>query len=235
MRLQPIGLCYLKAALRRHVPGVEVVLRDYHHGWGRRTVPLPAELGFLKPYYFVSDKSPFSVFDQYYHFGASWEQIAADVRLLAPDMVGVSSLFSAYHQQALRCAEIVKRELGAVPVVLGGAHASALPERLMAHPAVDFVVRGEGERPLVELVRAWLGARCYEEVPNLVWRDGNRIAFNSRDENYGIDELPLPDLSDLPPQRYHCEGQPMCFVITSRGCPHRCAFCGVHETFGPRY
>ncbi|HXK29200.1 MAG TPA: B12-binding domain-containing radical SAM protein, partial [Candidatus Binatia bacterium] len=43
VRLQPIGLCYLKAAVKKHLPDVEVIIKDYHGGRGRRTVAIPNE------------------------------------------------------------------------------------------------------------------------------------------------------------------------------------------------
>ncbi|HTM09057.1 MAG TPA: B12-binding domain-containing radical SAM protein, partial [Verrucomicrobiae bacterium] len=70
VRLQPIGLCYIKAAVRKHLPEVEVVVRDYHTGYGRRTVAIPPALGYLSEYYADADRSPFSSFHRYYHFGA---------------------------------------------------------------------------------------------------------------------------------------------------------------------
>ena len=47
VRLQPIGLAYIKAAVRKHLPDVEVIVKDYHGGHGRRTVPIPKELRYL--------------------------------------------------------------------------------------------------------------------------------------------------------------------------------------------
>ena len=47
VRLQPIGLAYLKAAVNKHLPGVEVIIKDYHGGCGRRTVAIPKELLYL--------------------------------------------------------------------------------------------------------------------------------------------------------------------------------------------
>ena len=82
VRLQPIGLCYLKAAVKKHLPEVEVVIRDAHGGAGRHTVRIPKELGYLTDYYGVDDKSPFSTFHRFYHFGQSFEQIEKAARLL---------------------------------------------------------------------------------------------------------------------------------------------------------
>jgi len=59
VRLQPIGLCYIKAAVKKWLPDVDVVVRDYHAGYGRQTVAVPRALGYLKEYYPVADRSPF--------------------------------------------------------------------------------------------------------------------------------------------------------------------------------
>ena len=90
VRLQPIGLCYLKAAVKKHLPDVEVIIKDYHGGCGRRTVPIPNELRYLTEYYPVADKSPFSTFHQYYHFGKPFDEIEAEIAELKPDVVGIS-------------------------------------------------------------------------------------------------------------------------------------------------
>jgi radical SAM superfamily enzyme YgiQ (UPF0313 family) len=234
VRLQPIGLCYLKAAVNQRLPGVDVLVRDYHEGCGRRTVPIPRELQYLKEFYPVADKSPFSTFHQYYHFGAPFDAIETDVALIKPDVVGVSSLFTPYYREALEVAARVKRT-GDIPVVMGGAHASAAPESLLSSRNVDYVIRGEGEKPLVELLRHLRGNASIERVPNLLFKQNGRTRSNPMDGNYPIDELPIPDLRDSSPARYALAGKPMAFMITSRSCPHKCSFCSVHTTFGYDY
>ena len=75
VRLQPIGLSYLKAAVRKHLPDIDVSIKDYHSGCGRRTVALPEELQYVAEYYSTADRSPFSTFHNYYHFGRSFDEI----------------------------------------------------------------------------------------------------------------------------------------------------------------
>jgi radical SAM superfamily enzyme YgiQ (UPF0313 family) len=234
VRLQPIGLCYLKATVSRHIPDVEVTIRDYHNGCGRWTVPLPPELQYLHEFYPVADKSPFAAFHQYYHFGKSFAAIEADVAMMKPDMVGISSLFTPYYREALEVAARVKK-YAKIPVVMGGAHASAEPTSLLSSPHVDYVIRGEGERPLVELLCHLRGESSIERVPNLLFKEHGRVRTNPIADNYPIDDLPLPDLSDSPPIRYSLAGKPLTFMITSRSCPHKCSFCSVHTTFGQDY
>ena len=56
VRLQPIGLCYLKAAVKKHLPEIQVLVKDYHQGWGRRTIPVPRELAYLRDFYYYCVK-----------------------------------------------------------------------------------------------------------------------------------------------------------------------------------
>lgn len=234
VRLQPIGLCYIKAAVRKHRPDVEVVVRDYHTGYGRRTVAIPPALRYLSEYYAVADRSPFSSFHRYYHFGASFDDIEADLAALKPDVVGVSSLFTPYYREALEIARRVKKRLSA-PVVVGGSHASAAPESLLSSPHIDYVIRGEGEKPFVQFLDYLQGKKPVEAVANLAYKRAGDFILNPVEDNFSLDELPFPDLGDLTPARYALAGKPMTFMITSRSCPHRCSFCSVHTTFGREY
>jgi radical SAM superfamily enzyme YgiQ (UPF0313 family) len=234
VRLQPIGLAYLKAAVKKHLPKVEVIIKDYHGGWGRKTVPIPKELRYLSDYYSVADKSPYSTFHQFYHFGKSFDEIEVEVAELKPDVVGISSLFTPYFREALEVAARVKRRTTAI-IVMGGSHASAVPESLLASASVDYVIRGEGEKAFVEFLRHLLGQKSVENVPNLVYRQDGEMVFNHMTDNFPIDEFPFPDLSDLVSDTYTLAGKPMTFMITSRSCPHKCSFCSVHTTFGTDY
>jgi radical SAM superfamily enzyme YgiQ (UPF0313 family) len=234
VRLQPIGLCYLTAAVRKNLPDVEVIVRDYHAGCGRMTVSIPKELRYLRAFYSVADKSPFSTFHDYYHFGKSFDAIEADIASMQPDIVGISSLFTPYFREALQVAARVKKHSRA-PVIMGGSHASAEPESLLSSLNVDYVIRGEGEKPLVELLRHLRGETPIERVSNLVFKEHGLLRSNPMAGNYPIDMLPLPDLSDFLPANYSLAGKPMAFMITSRSCPHRCSFCSVHTTFGHDY
>jgi radical SAM superfamily enzyme YgiQ (UPF0313 family) len=234
VRLQPIGLAYLKAAVGKHLPEIDIVIKDYHSGWGRRTVPVPKELRYLNQYYAVADKSPFSTFHQFYHFGKSFDEIEAEIAELKPDVVGISSLFTPYFREALEVAARVKKRSKAL-VVMGGSHASAAPESLLASPHVDYVIRGEGEKAFVAFLRSLLDQTSLEHVSNLAYKLNGQVVLNPMAENFPIDELPFPALGDFVPSTYTVAGKPMTFMITSRSCPHKCSFCSVHTTFGTNY
>ena len=234
IRLQPLGLCMLKAALGKFLPEVEVIVKDYHQGHGRKTIPVPAELSYLKEYYATPDLSPFSTFHQYYHFGASFEALAEDALGEKPDLIGISSLFTPYYREALACAREIKKRTP-VPILVGGSHVSASPMSMLRDPDVDFIIRGEGERPLVELVRALLAGTSLTDVPNLGYKRNGVAVLNAIGDPYPLDELPLADFTDLATKRYLHERRPLCFITTTRGCPHRCTFCSVRSTFGEKF
>lgn len=234
VRLQPIGLAYLKAAVKKHLPDIEIIIKDYHGGCGRRTAAIPKELRYLTDYYAVADKSPFSTFHRFYHFGKSFDEIEAEIAEIKPDVVGISSLFTPYFREALEVAARVKKRSDAI-VVMGGSHASAVPQSLLASPHVDYLIRGEGEKPFVELLRRLLGQTPVADMPNLGYKREGAMVCNPMEDNFPIDELPFPDLSDFSPSAYTLAGKPMTFAITSRSCPHKCSFCSVHTTFGTNY
>jgi radical SAM superfamily enzyme YgiQ (UPF0313 family) len=234
IRLQPLGLCMLKGAAKKFLPHVQVMVRDYHQGYGRKTISLPPELSYLREYFRYPDASPCSTFFHYYHFGAPFEAIAEDVAREKPDLVGISSLFSPYHREAVTCAREIKKHLE-VPVLMGGSHVSAAPQSVLRDPSVDFIIRGEGEKPFVEFLRAWQAGVPLEDVPNLGFKRDGEPVLNPMAENFPLDDLPLADFSDLKKERYRFEKKPLCFITTSRGCPHRCTFCSVHLTFGEKF
>ena len=235
MRLQPIGLAYLKAILKKTFPEIEVIVKDMHHGWGRKTIAWPDELSYLKEFYSIHDLSPFSTFHHYFRFGADLKQALHEVERLNPDLVGISLLFTAYAPQALELAMAIKNRLK-LPVLLGGSHVSSIPQQLLSLPFVDFVIVGEGERPMVEFVDQWLGQKQFKKVANLGFKDqAGRLILNEMKENYPLDDLPFPDFSDLNLDSYRFAQKRLSFLISSRSCPYQCAFCSVHQTFGRNY
>ena len=234
IRLQPLGLCMLKAAAKKLLPNMQVTVKDYHQEHGRKTIPLPAELSYLRKYFKYPDSSPFSTFFHYYHFGASFEEIAKDVTYEKPDLVGISSLFSPYHREALACAREIKKRLN-IPILMGGSHVSAAPLSVLNDWSVDFIIRGEGERPFVEFLKAWKAGLPLESEPNLGFKRNGEPVLNPMAENFALGDLPVADFSDLSPDRYLFEKKPLCFITTSRGCPHQCTFCSVHLTFGDKF
>ncbi len=138
-----------------------------------------------------------------------------------PDLVGFSVVTNLY-PWARRVSLAVRRRLG-VPVVWGGVHPSALPDRVLDSGACDFVIRGEGEAALLELVDQLSGPRRFSTIRNLSWRDGDRNVHNPMRPGYtDLGALPLPDKALFAP---HFDFATSYLTLTSRGCPYRCSYC----------
>jgi radical SAM superfamily enzyme YgiQ (UPF0313 family) len=83
----------------------------------------------------------------------------------------------------------------------------------------------------VDLIQRLQSGRGFEDVPALVYKKDGRLAFNPSGPPASIEDIPVPDLSDLDQKAYEFERRPLCVILFSRGCPHRCSFCSVHTTF----
>jgi anaerobic magnesium-protoporphyrin IX monomethyl ester cyclase len=163
-----------------------------------------------------------------------WAELARVVRDEAPDLVGLTAVTATY-PSAARFAELVKGVDPEIPVVLGGVHASTLPaEALAGAPAVDFVVRGEGEETLRELAGALEASRAGRArfdpgaIAGLHYRDEDGAVRHgpARPSLTDLDAVPFPlreglvYTADLHPAFYQA-------MVTLRGCPYQCIYCAV--------
>ncbi|RJP29141.1 MAG: radical SAM protein [Candidatus Omnitrophota bacterium] len=131
-----------------------------------------------------------------------------DYSKLEADVIGISILTST----AKRGYEIAKR-FPREKVVIGGIHASLLPEE--ASQYARQVVIGEGENIIVDVIEG---------------RNKDRLVYGSAVED--LDSLPFPDFSLIKGYR---RASAVTLVSTSRGCPFDCSFCAVTKLFGRKY
>ncbi|MFA5139642.1 MAG: radical SAM protein [Elusimicrobiota bacterium] len=154
-------------------------------------------------------------------------------RMRAPKIVGISVL-TATSARAYELAGTIKRLEPSAQVILGGVHATVLPEEALSRPGPDYVVRGEGELTLSELVRRIAKGQGAEGVQGVSHRCGGTVIHNP--------ERPLvEDLDSLPRFPYHLFAKDAAFypgfasVQTSRGCPFGCKFCSQRSVTGRSY
>lgn len=147
-----------------------------------------------------------------------------------PEVIGFSCVTSNF-LDAVRLAGMAKALVPGIRTIVGGAHASALREQVLARfPEMDFVAVGEGERTLLELIEG----RAPAEIKGLVHRvDGGAALFNGyREDALVLDELPYPAYEKLAgfPHVYklpifNYPKAPNASCNTSRGCPYACSYC----------
>lgn len=165
-----------------------------------------------------------------------WEYVSG------ADVVG----FSAITCTLTRTAELVERAKRVNPngiIVLGGPEPTCLPQRSL-HAGADFVIKGEAEQSLLRFVDAVRRVKAtattrtdlideVRDIPGIAWLEDGSLRFGPphRQLTRGeIDALPFIDGSLI--HRHHNEVTAV--IWRSRGCPHRCEFCEVHEIW-PRH
>jgi len=173
--------------------------------------------------------------------GQGIDKIINIIRDEAPAMIGISSATPNF-SNAVRIASLAKDIDPKVPVVIGGIHASALPEFVLKQSGpVDLVVVGEGEYTMLELARAVSQGGSFEHIQGLAYRkDGRILRTEARPFIKDVDVLPMParDLIDMGlffPNVFNIRKKRTAGMISSRGCPFKCYFCASHITMGAGY
>ncbi|MBN2525070.1 MAG: B12-binding domain-containing radical SAM protein [Deltaproteobacteria bacterium] len=120
----------------------------------------------------------------------------------------------------LRLTKKVKGIYPTIKTVWGGIHPSLFPEMTIRHDAIDFVVVGEGEDPLLALMRG-------ETHPRLFVKDS---VFNTSGKNFKYGSAtsltePNYELINLEQYFFKNRGERNLPLLSSRGCPSRCTFC----------
>ena len=160
-------------------------------------------------------------------------RIARLAAAYAPDLVGLP-LLAETAPQVYRIVEAIHRASPRARFVLGGPTASAWPEwTLKNFECVDYVISGEGERPLVKLCHVLDGRARADEVQGLSWRECFSIRHTppaAYERN--VDAFPTPAREVVADayerKKYYTllvRERPTDTITTTRGCPFRCAFC----------
>jgi anaerobic magnesium-protoporphyrin IX monomethyl ester cyclase len=225
-RTIPYGLASIAAAVSRK--GFSVDILDAMATGKSRVLPLPEIMEDLIPYYGRADRSPFSLFHQFRHYGYSLEHIGRQAKASGAFLVGIASLFTAYSEMAIAVARTVKANLPGCTVVLGGHHPTALPVEAMLDPAVDLVLRGEGEVGMPELAAALKADSGLAGVPGIVLRNADGTLYIRepalcRDP----DRFPVPAFELIRRKYYQRAGRDSISITASRGCPLSCSYCAT--------
>ena len=128
----------------------------------------------------------------YYTYGLSDMDIMQRIKDYAPDLVGVTSMFSSQQDNALNHCDLVKKVNKEIIVVIGGIHSSLFPKETVMHDSVDYVIIGEGEYRLVNLIESLNNGKT-PKFDGIAYKKNSEIKVNpktTRIEN--LNALPLP-------------------------------------------
>lgn len=161
-------------------------------------------------------------------------------RVTDADVVGLTAMTPTIGA-AIGIARYLKQTNSNSTIVLGGAHATLLPEETLSiAPEIDVIVRGEGEKTIVELLQVLEDKQALDGIPGISYRKDDAIVHNPpRSANVDLDSLPFLAYHLLPWQKYrphppHGRAYPFAAIITSRGCPYRCSYCSK-PIFGSKF
>lgn len=155
-------------------------------------------------------------------------EIEPEIADFKPALVGMSVFTGYLNKRYVDLSRSLKTK-GHL-IVWGNAHASLLPEQVLKEPAIDFVVIGEGEETLVELMKNLGDQGNYKNIAGLGFKETDgKIVINPR-RNFGDMDEYLIDWSLLNVEDYIVpyfsnKYKRTLAVVTSRGCPFNCQFC----------
>lgn len=194
------------------IPPAEHSLRKAHekdNGYGLGRAYL---MSYLQAHGHSVDTVPFNMCSDEEYWWELWRKIVD----FCPDFVSIT-MFSVNRVMGFTCIEKIHSLYPEAKIVVGGHHASALPEQLIQkYPFIQVVV-GEGEIALLDIVEG---------------RETGKIV--QRPLIHDLDSIPFPDhkyFFDVEPERKNA------IMLTSRGCPMRpaCSFCSLPSVSESRY
>lgn len=169
-------------------------------------------------------------------YGLPDSEIEKRIKDFNPHLIGVSSIHTSQHSSALNVCRIAKKIDSKILTVLGGGHVTFTYQEILENNLdVDFIILGEGEFSLTQLIKR-LEDKKFQDVNGLAYRYGKEIRTYPRAIIFPLDKLPLPDLDSIDLSYYskensiyYCYGESTrdrwLSFHSSRGCRFMCDFC----------
>ena len=231
-----LGLLYLAGALRDH--GIEVKVLDASVG---------SDEDSLDDTFYRRVKQPNGLT----RIGMTPDRIRDFVANGNYDIVGISSIFTPQTRMVIETARAIKKADPRVLVISGGVNAQALASRLLATGAIDLITNTESEKLIVQIVRAWQQGDDFSSLAAVTRLTDEKLIRSPVAPSTTYDDLdclPYPAWDLLPFAKYEIMNAPhgsitpgkvrrYAPIMTSRGCPFRCAYCHISEErslAGPR-
>lgn len=150
--------------------------------------------------------------------------------------LGISLVTGPMIRETVQIARAVKAWKPDFPIILGGWHPSLLPKQTLEAPFIDYVVRGQGEESLLELVAHIENRSAPDLIAGIGFKRNGKLIFTS--------ERPLKPLAEMPPKAYHLAdfdayeracGRRWAMYTSSLACPYNCSFCTNAGVYGRKW
>jgi radical SAM superfamily enzyme YgiQ (UPF0313 family) len=168
----------------------------------------------------------------------SAEEVKQLITQINPEIVGITC-GSATYPRCVETSKAIKQAKPDCKIVVGGWHASYMPDSLLANPEIDYVVMGEGERTISELATAIINSdeKTASSIPGVACRRNGTNIKNPPKYIENMDEIPYPARHLLPLELYdrtieYLNAKPADVMSISRGCVFNCGFCETRKLWG---
>lgn len=156
-----------------------------------------------------------------------FKEVKKTLQEFRPDLIAFSCYETSY-RLILEVARYLKKHWQ-IPIIIGGYYPTLAPEEIIKEKVFDYLCRGEGEYPLLELLQALKKGKSSKNIKNLYVKEGRKIYRNPlRPLIEDLNSLPPPDREIIDYQaQLNLEeaGHRNMKVMASRGCPFNCAYC----------
>jgi anaerobic magnesium-protoporphyrin IX monomethyl ester cyclase len=161
------------------------------------------------------------------------DDIKARIKEFAPDFVG-STGYTASAPAGIEVLRVAKEVSPAIITIMGGIHANFMYEEILEQHScyVDFVIRGEGEETLPQLLTAIEQELPLASVAGIAFKQEDKVVINpERPFIKDLDSLiPAWDLVDWEDYTFYVmPGSRLGLVNSSRGCSNNCSFCSQQK------
>jgi radical SAM superfamily enzyme YgiQ (UPF0313 family) len=170
------------------------------------------------------------------------DSMLKEIRDFGPELIGLSFLTVAY-ERAFNLCKTLKKGLPDVKYCAGGVHTTVKPHDTLKEMDLDFIVVGEGELTMEDVCNRLDKKESIHDAKGIMYRENGEVVENERRELIqDLDSIPFParHLIDMAPYlkppgiiRGYAEKN-QTTIVTSRGCPFKCIYCGSHNIFGRR-
>ena len=213
----PIGLAYISSSLKEH--GFKVEILD-----------AVGEAPKNRTAYYKG-----------YLVGSSLKEI---VEKINPNSkcIGISVIFTHEWPAVVKLISLIKEKFKNMPIILGGEHISAMPEFSLITSNADYIVMGEGEETIIELIKAIKNKATFQKIEGIGYRINNQVVINNRrNRRQSIDKISYPDWDSFNVKGYHenrfvggmYSDNLTIPILATRGCPYQCTYCSAPNMWLP--
>ena len=159
-----------------------------------------------------------------------WKEKLEEYLKNKPLCIGITSMTGEQLKYVMEIIDFVKSKSD-VPIVIGGPHATLLPEQTLKYKNIDIVAVGEGDYILYEILESLKKKKDLKYVKGIYYKKDGKIQHTGpRKAIQDLNTLPdypysLIKIEDY--ETFDLKGGKSISIMTSRGCPHRCKFCVI--------